>query len=114
MNYVNPPSFLYAPISSYIIHYHHFSSLHFQVMGQTNQKWVLKDCYRGVQWQVLRTTGLLVFIFGTLDMFRRKTEVLKTVTGNFLVTCGASAGSYVICWPLETLKNLAQAGRYGS
>jgi hypothetical protein len=54
---------------------------------------------------------LIAQIFGTIDMFRRKTEVLKSIPGNFAVTCGASAMAYIVCWPLETLKNLAQSGR---
>ena len=30
--------------------------------------------------------------------------------GNFIVTAAASGLCYAICWPLETLKNLAQSG----
>ena len=81
-----------------------------KVMGQTNQKWELKNCYRGFTWQVLRTTGLLIPIFTIVDVTRRKTDLFSTFLGTFSVTCGASAISYFVCWPLETLKNLAQSG----
>jgi hypothetical protein len=81
-----------------------------KVMGQTGQKWVLKDIYRGYQFQILRTSALLVPIFCTLDIFRRNTDVLGSFTGNFLVQAGASGVAYLCCWPLETLKNLSQSG----
>lgn len=81
-----------------------------KVMGQTGQKWQWKDIYRGFGFQVLRTTALLIPIFSTIDVFRRKTKVLDTFLGNFLVTAGASGAAYLVCWPLETIKNLAQSG----
>ena len=79
-------------------------------MGQTGQKWVIKDVYRGFHLQLYRSVMLLIPIFACLDIFRRKTDVLKTNTGNFLVTAGSSFGAYLFVWPLETLKNLAQSG----
>jgi hypothetical protein len=79
-------------------------------MGQTGKKWVFKDIYRGTHWQVARTTSLLIPIFGSLDWFRRHTEIMKSFYGNFFVTAGASAGAYLVCWPLETIKNLTQSG----
>lgn len=81
-----------------------------KVMGQTGQAWKFKDIYRGFQWQVLRSTALLIPIFSSLDIFRRKTDLLTTLPGNFIVTAGSSFAAYFICWPLETLKNLAQSG----
>jgi len=81
-----------------------------KVMGQTKQKWILRDVYRGTHWQVLRTTTLLIPIFGSLDWFRRHTNVMNSFVGNFCVTAGAAAGAYLLCWPLETLKNLSQSG----
>lgn len=81
-----------------------------KVMGQTGQKWNTKDVFRGFNFQVARTTGLLIPIFTICDCFRRKTDVMKTLYGNFLVTAGASSFSYLLCWPLETFKNLTQAG----
>lgn len=81
-----------------------------KIMGQTNQKWQLKDIYRGFSFQVVRTTALLIPIFSTVDMFRRKTKVLDSLFGHFLVTAAASAAAFLTCWPLETLKNLTQSG----
>ncbi len=79
-------------------------------MGQTNQKWELKKIFRGLPWQIMRTTVLLLPIFVTLDYFRRKTNILQTLTGNFFVTFGVVGAAYVVSWPLETMKNLAQSG----
>ena len=81
-----------------------------KVMGQVNKKWILRDVYRGFHYQILRTTVLIIPIFSMLDIFRRETKMLDTLYGNFIVTAGASAVSYFICWPLETLKNLTQSG----
>ena len=45
------------------------------------------------------------------DVLRRKTTLLSTLAGNFAVTFGVVGLSYACSWPLETLKNLAQAGK---
>lgn len=81
-----------------------------KVMGQSGQRWVYSDVYRGVGWQVARSTFLLMPIFSIMDYCRRRTDLMKTYTGNFLVMVAASGGSYLLCWPLETMKNLAQGG----
>ena len=81
-----------------------------KVMGQTGQKWQFKDIYRGFGFQVMRTTALLIPIFSIIDIARRRTKMLETLPGNFVVTAGASGLSYLVVWPLETLKNLAQSG----
>lgn len=81
-----------------------------KVMGQIKQKWVVKDMYRGVQWQMLRTVALLIPIFSIMDTVRRRTKLLTTLSGNFVITASASGAAYLLCWPLETLKNLAQSG----
>lgn len=81
-----------------------------KVMGQTGQKWQFKDIYRGFPFQIVRTTALLIPIFTSLDVARRKTTWLSTLPGNFAVTALSSAFAFVFCWPLETLKNLAQSG----
>jgi solute carrier family 25 carnitine/acylcarnitine transporter 20/29 len=81
-----------------------------KVMGQTNQQWKLAHIYRGFGAQVARTTTLLIPIFVMIDLARRKTQLMTTMLGNFAVTAAASGAAYVACWPLETLKNLAQSG----
>lgn len=87
-----------------------------KVMGQSGQRWAYRDVYRGVGWQVARSTFLLMPIFGIMDYCRRRTTIMATYWGNFLVMVGASGGSYLLCWPLETMKNLAQGGipRHGA
>jgi hypothetical protein len=79
-------------------------------MGQTSQKWEFNKIFRGLHWQMSRTTALLVPIFVALDYFRTETNILKTLWGNFIVTFGVVGLSYITCWPLETIKNLAQSG----
>lgn len=81
-----------------------------KVMGQTNQKWQLRDIYRGLPFQVIRTTALVTPIFTMVDCFRQKTNILKTLWGNFAVVSGCAGVAYMAVWPLETLKNLAQTG----
>eukprot|EP01038_Epipyxis_sp_PR26KG_P008439 gene8439-11416_t len=81
-----------------------------KVMGQTGKMWHINEIYRGFGFQILRTTALLIPIFTIVDIARQKTTLLTTFSGNFFVTAGASGLSYFICWPLETLKNLAQSG----
>lgn len=80
-------------------------------MGQTNQKLEINALFRGLHWQMLRTTLLLLPIFTVFDVLRRKTTVLATLPGNFVVTFGAVGLSYACSWPVETLKNLAQAAK---
>lgn len=81
-----------------------------KVMGQTGKQWKANEIYRGFGSQALRSTILLMPIFTLLDIFRRHTDMLKTLPGNFAVTFGASSIAYLVCWPLETLKNLSQTG----
>lgn len=79
-----------------------------KVMGQTGKAWVLKDIYRGTQAQIIRNTGLLLPIFAMVDISRRHTDLMKNPMGIFGVTCGSASAGYLLAWPLETLKNLAQ------
>jgi solute carrier family 25 carnitine/acylcarnitine transporter 20/29 len=81
-----------------------------KVMGQTQQKWVFKDIYRGLTSQVIRNTGMLLPIFVMVDVSRRHTDWMKQPAGIFAVTCGSASAGYLLSWPLETLKNLAQTG----
>ena len=81
-----------------------------KLMGQTEQKWKLNTIFRGLHWQIFRTTTLLLPIFSTFDYLRRKTDVMKTLAGNFFVTFGVVGAAYAVSWPIETLKNLSQSG----
>ena len=80
-----------------------------KVMGQTGQKWIFKDIYRGFTSQIIRNTGLLIPIFAMIDWSRRHTDLMKKPIGLFGVTCGSASIGYLMAWPLETLKNLAQS-----
>lgn len=82
-----------------------------KLMGQTDQKIQMRYLFRGLHWQLARTTVLLLPIFSAFDVLRRKTTILSTLAGNFIVTFGVVGMSYACSWPLETLKNLAQAGK---
>lgn len=81
-----------------------------KVMGQTGNKWQLKDLYRGYGFQVARTITNVVPIFTMLDCIRRKTKMMDTSFGNFCAVAGATAVTFLSTWPLETLKNLSQTG----
>ena len=80
-----------------------------KVMGQTNQKWIFADIYRGFSAQCIRNTGLLIPIFCMVDYSRRKTDYMKQPSGIFMVTSVAASAGYLMAWPLETMKNLAQS-----
>ena len=41
---------------------------------------------------------------------RRKTRLFDTLTGQFCVVTSVCAFAYALAWPLETIKNCAQAG----
>jgi solute carrier family 25 (mitochondrial carnitine/acylcarnitine transporter), member 20/29 len=81
-----------------------------KVMGQTNKTWEVRSLYRGLGPQIARTTAMLLAIFVPYDYARRKTSVLSTLSGQFLLVGSVCAASYAVIHPLETLKNLAQAG----
>lgn len=81
-----------------------------KVMGQIRRQWQWAHVYRGVHWQMLRTTALLIPIFSSMDVCRRKTTLLQSFAGTFFVTAVSSGLAYIMCWPLETFKNLAQSG----
>lgn len=82
-----------------------------KLMGQTGSSWKLRDVYRGFHWQLLRTTALITPIYVAIDCFRRKTDFMKSLTGNFCVMFSASVATYAVLWPLETMKNLSQSGK---
>jgi len=81
-----------------------------KVMGQLRQPWKLKDMYRGVSWQLMRTTALISPVFASMDWARRNTQLMSTLQGNFIVSTLSCGFAYAACWPLETMKNLAQSG----
>ena len=80
-----------------------------KVMRQTGRSWVMSDCFRGFAAQTTRTTAMLMFIMGPFDVVKTKTKLLQTY-GPFAVVTGICGCSYAIIHPLESLKNMAQAG----
>ena len=82
-----------------------------KVMGQTGQKWSMRDIYRGLTSQVIRNTFMLLPIFAMVDISRRYTDWMSKPAGIFAVTSFSASMGYLIAWPLETLKNLAQSSR---
>jgi len=82
-----------------------------KVMRQTGREWSARDAYRGAPTQVARTTAMLALIFVPYDVVRRKTTWFeRSLAAQWLVVTAVCAASYAAAWPLETLKNLAQAG----
>ena len=85
------------------------------------------DMFRGLGAQLARTTGLLLLIFVPYDHIRRSTGLLAPAPSadgappsagawaaalcrQGLVTTTVCGLAYAGIWPIETLKNLAQAG----
>lgn len=81
-----------------------------KVMRQTGRPWQWGSLYRGLGAQTLRTTAILTVIFVPYDYARRRTSLFESLAGQFCLVSGVCAFSYAAVWPLETLKNCAQAG----
>ena len=81
-----------------------------KVMRQTGQAINYGQLYRGFWLQTWRTCAMLLLIFVPYDACRRKTRMFESLAGQWLVVTGVCGFSYAAAWPLETLKNLAQAG----
>ena len=57
-----------------------------------------------------RTTFMMTTYFLFVDTMRRKTNLWdKGNLGKFLISGGGAAIGFICVWPLEVLKNLAQA-----
>ena len=52
---------------------------------------------------------MLTFYFLSVDTLRRKTNLWDYKLGQFLVSGGSATMGFVLIWPFEVLKNLAQA-----
>jgi len=81
-----------------------------KVMRQTGRPWQWSSLYRGLTAQTGRTTAMLVLIFVPYDVARRKSSLFDSLAGQFLVVTGVCSFAYALAWPLETIKNCAQAG----
>lgn len=81
-----------------------------KVMRQTQRPWQWSSLYRGIGSQTVRTAAMLALIFVPYDAARRKTNWFDSVGGQFAVVTATCAFAYAAAWPLETIKNLTQAG----
>jgi hypothetical protein len=45
-----------------------------------------------------------------LQVARRKSSLFNSLAGQFFVVTGVCSFAYALAWPLETIKNCAQAG----
>ena len=70
----------------------------------------LRALYRGVVAQTARTTMMLACIFVPWDVVRRRApHLFDAPAGQFALAFTTCGFAYAAAWPLETLKNLAQA-----
>ena len=81
-----------------------------KVMGQTGRPWQWRSLYRGVLPQAARTAAMLTLLFVPWDLAKQRTSLAAGPSGQFAVVSASAAGAYAVAWPLETLKNVAQAG----
>jgi hypothetical protein len=51
----------------------------------------------------------MTYYFCMVDTLRRKTNLWDYKLGQFLISGGAAMTGFWVIWPLEVLKNLAQA-----
>ena len=56
-----------------------------------------------------RSTILTCVLLSMLDSFKRNTSLFDTLHGQFIASAIAAVTAFGVVWPLEVLKNLAQA-----
>ena len=81
-----------------------------KVMRQTGRAWEWNLLYRGIASQTVRTAAMLTLIFVPYDYAKRKTTLFGSFFGQFAVVTTTCGFAYAAAWPLETIKNLTQAG----
>ena len=80
-----------------------------KVKGQTGQKWYLSQLYTGMRVQYPRTTLMMITFFSVIELSRKNTDLMSKPYGQFLTSGTAALVGFFLIWPLEVLKNLAQA-----
>ena len=80
-----------------------------KVKRQTGQQWVLRDVFKGFSMVVPRANLMMTTYFVQIDSYRRHTSVLSTKLGQFTASGSAAMIAFWVIWPLEVLKNIAQA-----
>ena len=77
-----------------------------KVRRQTNQAWKLVEIYRGFATLLPRSTLILTTYFLQVDLWQRKSNLMESKLGQFLVSGSAALFSYWLVWPLEVIKNV--------
>ena len=80
-----------------------------KVKKQTNQNWIFKDIYKGIGPLLVRTIGMNISVFVLIDSFRRNTNLMSNIYGQFIVGAFCCSLGWFIVWPFENLKNIVQA-----
>ena len=82
-----------------------------KVMRQTGRAIEWPHLYRGLPTQTARTTSMLLCILLPYDYCRRHSRLFRSgIMGQCAVVTSCCAAAYALVWPLETLKNMVQAG----
>lgn len=69
--------------------------------------------FLGLKEQYPRSTILMTMYFCLVEIARKNTNLMSSPVGQFFVSGGAALTGFLFIWPLEVLKNLAQAETKG-
>lgn len=84
-----------------------------KVKRQTGQKWQYNQMFLGLKESYPRSSIMIGSFFCQVDLARRHTNLMNSPWGQFMVSGIASTTAWFFIWPLEVLKNLAQAETKG-
>uniref|UniRef100_A0A6V1XCR7 Mitochondrial carrier protein n=1 Tax=Heterosigma akashiwo TaxID=2829 RepID=A0A6V1XCR7_HETAK len=85
-----------------------------KVKRQTGQSWNPRSLFRGLSTVLPRSTFLMGGYFAQMDAWRRHSNLMNFTAGRFFASGSAAVLVFWAIWPLEVLKNLAQAETTGS
>ena len=71
--------------------------------------WKFGDAYKGFTSLYPRSTFMLTSFFVYVDFMKRHTNLWSHKPGQFFVTGSGASLGFIIMWPFEVVKNLAQA-----
>ena len=74
---------------------------------------MIEEIFKGFSTTLPRGILMMAVYFSVLDSFRRHTTLFETQSGLFIASGVSSIFSFGTTWPLEVLKNLAQAETKG-
>lgn len=82
-----------------------------KVSYQLGRQVDLRLLYRGALTQTVRTTAMMLCVYVPFDYaVRHAPWIFSSLAGNFALVSTVCGFAYASVWPVETLKNLAQAG----